>query len=292
MSKRLIALILVTMIFTTSFTGNVYAKSDTAADAESDEVVDTERYLTVDEICELIRDCLLKRKETITITMNGETYSKLTREDVVEMATNIDEKNTSKDGDYLLYSLRAWSSVWRTTGLGYIESATLTLGFSYHTTLKQEKKLDAKIKSVLDSLKLEGKSDYSKVKAVHDYIIKRVSYDFSGEKYSAYNALIDKSSVCQGYASLAYRMFLEAGIDCRIIGASNHVWNIVKVDGKWYNIDLTWDDPNKSTGPQVKYDYFLKNSADFKDHAGYNTIMTKEFTAKYPIAKNSYKFKK
>ncbi len=281
-NKKILALIFV--IIFTSFLVNLDVVT---VDAKSSDI-------TVDDVYKIIRDNLLKHKETFTIEMNSDTYSKLSNEDdVIQMATDIDQKDTSKDGDYLMYSLIGWRYSWEfKKGGGYIEKASLTVNVLYSSTLKQEKMVDTKIKSVLDSLKLEGKSDYSKVKAIHDYIIKRVSYDFTYEKYSAYNALIEKSSVCRGYASAAYRMFTDAGIECRIIGTVDHTWNIVKVNGKWYNIDLTWDDPNKSKGPQVIYDYFLKNAAGFKDHAGYKEIMTKEFTSKYPIAKDSYKLKK
>lgn len=280
MNKKIVALIFVIILI--SFSDNVAAKSDT----------------TVDDVYKIVRDNLLKHKETFTIDMDSDTYSQLSNgDDVILMATDIDQKDTSKDGDYLLYSLSSWGRKWEftwefTSGGRYLESASLTVNAVYSSTLKQEKKVDTKIKSVLDSLKLEGKSDYTKVKAIHDYIIKRVSYDFTYEKYSAYNALIEKSSVCRGYVSLAYRMFTDAGIECRIIGTLDHAWNIVKVNGKWYNIDLTWDDPNRSKGPQVIYDYFLKNAASFRDHTGYKEIMTKEFTAKYPIAKDSYKLEK
>ncbi|MDF2513814.1 MAG: Transglutaminase-like superfamily [Herbinix sp.] len=292
MNKKIVALIFV--IIFTSFSDNVDAKSDTTVDAKSDITIDAKSDITVDDVYKIIRDNLLKHKETFTIDMNSDTYSQLSNgDDVILMATDIDQKDTSKDGDYLLYSLSSWGRRWKFTwGGGYLESASLTVDVVYSSTLKQEKKVDTKIKSVLDSLKLEGKSDYSKVKAIHDYIIKRVSYDFTYEKYSAYNALIEKSSVCRGYVSLAYRMFTDAGIECRIIGTLDHAWNIVKVNGKWYNIDLTWDDPNRSKGPQVIYDYFLKNAASFRDHTGYKEIMTKEFTAKYPIAKDSYKLEK
>lgn len=306
MRKKLLALLFVIILITSS-SENVFARSYIAVDADSDiaededipmeddedsDIEEDEIYDSVDDVCKVVRDMLLNHEEYIRIAMTLDTYNQL-EDDVILLATAIDKKDTSKDGDYLMYSISGWSFYREHTYIDEnTETITLNMRMGYHTTLKQEKKVDTMIKSVLKSLKLEGKSDYTKVKAIHDYIIKRVSYDFTLEKYSAYNALIDKSSVCQGYASLAYRMFTEAGIKCRIIGADSHLWNIVKVDGKWYNIDLTWDDPNTSKGPQVKYTYFLKNSKGFKDHTGYDKIMTKEFKKKYPIAKESYKLKK
>ena len=59
-------------------------------------------------------------------------------------------------------------------------------------------------------------------------------------KYTAYAAMINKTAVCQGYASLLYRLLLECGVDCRVVtgygNGGRHAWNIVEVDGKYYNV--------------------------------------------------------
>ncbi|MFR8181399.1 MAG: transglutaminase domain-containing protein [Dorea sp.] len=77
--------------------------------------------------------------------------------------------------------------------------------------------------------------------------VTRVSYDYTNldddtyiQKYTAYAALIDKTAVCQGYASLLYRMVLDAGVDARVISGDAggpHAWNIVRLNGKYYNLD-------------------------------------------------------
>ena len=211
--------------------------------------------------------------------------------DLYDAVVALDDKSTSKDADYMNLSVDRWQWQWNYNPLG--TTATLKCTIAYRTTLAQEQKVDAKIKSVLKSLKLENKSDYKKVKAIHDYIINLVSYDQSFVKHSAYNALIDKSSVCEGYAAAAYRMFTDSGISSRIItGVANggsHAWNIVKVNGKWYNIDLTWDDPIMSNGSQVlEYNYFLKSDADFSDHTRDAEYRTTTFYKTYPIASKSY----
>ncbi len=94
----------------------------------------------------------------------------------------------------------------------------------------------------------------------------------------------------------AYRMFTEAGLECRIItgkgNGEDHAWNIVKVNGKWYNIDLTWDDPVSSDGKaMLVYDCFLKSTKDFKGHKRDAEYKTEEFVKAYPISKTSYKMK-
>jgi transglutaminase/protease-like cytokinesis protein 3 len=254
--------------------------------------VSAQKYSTKDEVYNVIIDNLLAHKETFTIRTSVKALNQIGKNtDLFEAVLALDDEQTSKDADYLGVSVSSWRQSWSWSSLG--GTATLTFKAVYRTTLKQENKVDAKIKSVLDNLKLENASDYKKVKAIHDYIVKRVSYDQTLKKHSAYNALINKSSVCEGYAAAAYRMLTDLGIECRIItgvaGGGPHAWNIVQVDGTWYNLDLTWDDPITNTGEQVlRYDYFLKNDEEFSDHIRDEEYNTQEFLNAYPIAEESY----
>ncbi len=250
-------------------------------------------YTTKSAVYNTIKKNMLSRNKEFTIVMNKSVMNQIGRNtDLFSKVAVLDDKNTSKDGDYLKLSVSSWKSSWKWSSSG--DTASLTFSAVYRTTLKQEKQLDTKITSILKALKLENKTDYEKVKAIHDYIIKKTSYDQTLKKHSAYNALIDNSAVCEGYTMAAYRLFTEAGISSRVItgtaGGGAHSWNIVKVDGKWYNIDLTWDDPVTETGePMLRYTYFLKNSKDFNDHTRDSRYKTKAFIKKYPIAEKSYK---
>ena len=69
-------------------------------------------------------------------------------------------------------------------------------------------------------------------------------------------------SNCNGYALAFYLIIDECGILCDYVAGYNHAWNIVKLNGLWYNIDVTWDDTNN----KINYDYFLKGKADWKGH--------------------------
>lgn len=135
------------------------------------------------------------------------------------------------------------------------------------------------IRNIANSLKFDGMSDYDKLLLAHDYITDNCAYylvqknnssyygdDFS---YNAYGTLVFKEAVCQGY-SLAYIALLkELGYNpdnIKTINSTtlNHMWNFVKLNGKWYHIDSTWDDPisknydMKDLSKQVTYhDYFL-----------------------------------
>lgn len=275
MSKKIIAFI--SIIIVLSIPINATAKT----------------YTKEADVYQLIKKNLMSHQGEFSIEMDTDTMDEIGRDtELMDIVTALDDKDTSKDYDYLKLAMSNWSTEW---SWSYQRGkATLTLSVVYRSTLKQEQTLDTKLDRVRKALDLEDTSDYKKVKAIHDYIIKRVSYDQTYRNHTAYNALINKSSVCEGYALAAYRMFVDAGIECRIItGTANggsHAWNIVKVDGKWYNIDLTWDDPIMSNGEQVlRYDYFLKNTKEFKDHSRDLEFNTKAFLKAYPIAKNSYK---
>lgn len=275
MAKRLLVLVMIFVLMGIP----VYANAET--------------YPTKDKIYSTIKDNLIAHKSGFTINMSVQTMNELRAgEDLMYTVFDLDDTSTSKDFDYLKMNVNSWKESWKWSNMA--GTASLTLSVVYATTLSQESQVDAKIVSILDYLNLDEKTDYQKVKAIHNYIIKRVSYDKSLSKHSAYNALINKSAVCEGYSLAAYRLFTEAGLENRIItgtaGGGAHSWNIVKVNGKWFNIDLTWDDPIRSDGKQtLTYDYFLKNSKDFSDHTRDSEYSTPEFLKLYPITKYSVK---
>ena len=92
----------------------------------------------------------------------------------------------------------------------------------------------------------EDWTDLEKVLFLHDYIVQHVEYEKTEpySKYNAYDALIGKEAVCNGYA-LAYTYLLSlAGIDSEVVISDTmcHAWNIVRLDGQYYYVDTTWDD--------------------------------------------------
>ena len=169
---------------------------------------------------------------------------------------------------------------------------------SFYTTKAQEDKVTKAVADSLKQLNLNEKSDYEKVRAINDEICGRVQYDTVNEnndeyklKHTAYAALIDGKAVCQGYTSLFYRMALEAGLDCRIItgqgnngtGWGAHAWNIVKVDGQYYYIDVTWNDSLSSDK------YFLIGKDEFEtDHNADDEFKNDDFTKAYPVSAKKY----
>ncbi|SDA12400.1 Transglutaminase-like superfamily protein [Ruminococcus sp. YE71] len=111
-------------------------------------------------------------------------------------------------------------------------------------------------------------SDYEKLCYIHDTIIFGCQYEPSApDAHSAYGALIGGKAVCEGYAK-AFSLICElSGITALPVsgiavspesGSQPHMWNKVLLDGEWYNVDVTWDDPTGSDDPlNIRYDYLL-----------------------------------
>lgn len=100
-------------------------------------------------------------------------------------------------------------------------------------------------------------SDYEKVKAAHDFIINRTIYDLSYLQTDISVFLIEGRGVCNGYARTFKYLMDRLGVPVIFLESSDHAWNLVCVDGKWYQIDTTWDDPVLEDGTQLlNYTYF------------------------------------
>lgn len=125
---------------------------------------------------------------------------------------------------------------------------------------------------------------YNQIKLVHDYIISNTKYDQDMDNnniYTAYGALKERIAVCEGYAKAFKYILDDLGIPCVIAcgvarnsngETESHAWNYVKIDGGWYAVDCTWDDPVIIGSGYISQDvykrYFLKGSLDFfQDHA-------------------------
>ena len=108
---------------------------------------------------------------------------------------------------------------------------------------------------------------------IHDTICDMCTYDTDAElNQSAYSALVLGKTVCAGYARAFQVVCQELGLTCYYItgtaSGGDHAWNIVSIDGDFYNVDLTWDDSiSESYGSSV-YTYFnLTDSAISADHS-------------------------
>ena len=105
--------------------------------------------------------------------------------------------------------------------------------------------------------------DIEKLLTVYDRIIMMSHYDYTFEKRTAKDLLLDGETVCQGYASVFYAASTRLGIPCGFVFSEemNHVWNAVCIDDTWYHVDLTWDDTSYENSLRVTHEYFLKSNS-------------------------------
>lgn len=147
------------------------------------------------------------------------------------------------------------------------------ISVGYDTTMDEkawQRGVDAALASVDP-----GMSDLQKAIVLHDYLTINCEYDqeaastgdlFSGS-FSTYGVFAERTAVCQGYA-LAYKYLLnQLGIECYMVNSDemNHAWNLVKLDGQYYQVDVTWDDPVWDLVGRACHNYMFLSDATFQD---------------------------
>ena len=152
----------------------------------------------------------------------------------------------------------------------HIETTYNSLGSVTMTIVKAYSKeditmLNEAIDQLYDKLVIEGNTVEQNIKNVHDYIINNTKYDKS-RKYgdsiyrsdTAYGALYEGYAVCGGYSDTMALFLNRMNVPNFKISSDLHVWNAVYLNGKWVNLDLTWDDPISIDGQNyLEYDFFL-----------------------------------
>ena len=128
---------------------------------------------------------------------------------------------------------------------------------------KEDRKIYDKAKSVLRKALKDGMSDLEKETAIYSWIVNHVNYDWTHQdrmketpraSFTPYGGLVNRKAVCLGYATTFQLLCDLAGVDCiTVVGAahsssSDHGWNMVRLDGKWYCVDVTWDANHREQG--------------------------------------------
>lgn len=138
-----------------------------------------------------------------------------------------------------------------------------------HTYSKEEaNKLNDIVNTFLNEHDISNLSTRDKIKEIHDYIIDKSEYDtlktknINDKTYksnTAYGVLVEGFGICSGYSD-AMKLFLDKlNIINYKVSNDQHIWNLVYLDGEWYHLDLTWDDP-VSDKNITRDNYFLITS--------------------------------
>lgn len=166
------------------------------------------------------------------------------------------------------------------------------------------------VRSVVAEINKTATNDFEKVKLAHDITALLISYDaasfWSGNlpPQDYFTVLKTGKSVCEGYANVFLEFCNQLKIECKKVSGyargvgfnllteqanieSNHAWNMVKIDEKWYLVDCTWDSGymnGKVSKQEYKTDWLFTKpehfiNSHFPDNARYQLISPELSTA-------------
>ncbi len=148
------------------------------------------------------------------------------------------------------------------TGKNYVASVI----FSYSMTQSEYSSATNQVNTWIEkinSLTAPTFTDREYALFFHDYLCANYEYDTSFAVHDIYTFIKSGQGVCQSY-TYAYTVLLKSvGIEVSWASSTemNHMWNLVKLDGKWYHIDVTWDDPVGLVPGVAMHTYFMKSDA-------------------------------
>ena len=210
-----------------------------------------------------IHEALLNRQESISIS----AYN-ITEDEIDLLYTSV--LNTDPELFYVERTFRI-----SVTSNGYISKLLPAYDADQYSEADSDvfRAKGREIVAMLD----EDWTDLEKVLFLHDYIVQHVEYEKTEpySKYNAYDALIGKEAVCNGYA-LAYTYLLSlAGFDSEVVVSDTmcHAWNIVRLDEQYYYVDTTWDDHGNCYArcAYCDHDNFLLNRSDLEKAGHYGS---------------------
>lgn len=253
------------------------SQSDSTEPSEGEAI--TAEVITISDEDDLLRafhdvydatGTYLEFKAENGVVLDGEKlqdiYTTLQREDPIDVS-----------------GVKEWT--WGCQGDVYI--ITFTYDFPVDELIRIKKDTRQLVKDATANIDTENKTEYEIVYAVNEYLCDTVDYPAS-EPYepvthTAYGALKNGIAVCEGYACAVKLLLNEFSVVCDIqvgdcVEGGGHAWNLVQVDGEWYQMDVTWND-----GSSSRTDYFLVTDDYMKksrtwDEADYPTTPSIAYT--------------
>lgn len=284
---RFIIPVFCVLVLTAGVSGCSRARQNTLSD----------RISNNEEIVLAVRKGLREHSRELTVRFSYDRnildeLTALSEEWIEEALTETDDP---AEGDYIRYQYGGYKNSCRYEIVDGAYNYTVTITPTYYCHHSQEIALEEKLKEVMADFHFDDTTtDYEKVSAIYDYVCRNVRYDRWNLRHpgatlrsTAYSALVRHKATCQGYSVLLYRMLREAGLHSRIITGTSkedslHAWNIVELDGKYYNLDATWD------AGKEEYDYFLKGTKTFGDHTADEDFRSRAFRKQYSLSKTDY----
>ncbi|MBQ4395885.1 MAG: hypothetical protein II828_00010 [Clostridia bacterium] len=285
-AKKLTAL-LIAALMTVTMAGTAFAASDKNADDQAPpteplafrtEEVEIQTYLAGAsypmELLKTIRDAMMNGTAD-----NIDIYDyRIAPSEVSDLLAAV------RDAYPMEYAAMGVSRYgWSYSG-GVIYSLSLYENANFDDNLTAAQRYDKLCKIVNPVVKkASGMSNYEKVICIHDWLVLNSQYDETYERSTAYQLLTEGTAVCQGYAD-SFKLFMDLlGVPSLVISSNdmNHAWNMVKLGGQWYHIDVTWDDPVPDKAGVTRYTHTLLNDSEItaEDHYGWSADVTSSSTA-------------
>ena len=248
---------------------------------------DIEYAESIEAAAELLRQQMIMRNGLISVYYRGEYVEGMSKP-ILDAALAYDDSLPGMAGDYLRYN---YSRLIRRAYKGK-DYYRFEYEFSYLSSYEQELAVEEKVQEILSELNIYDSDRETQIRSIYTYVTGNVKYDNmiyeTFNVHSAYAAAIEGKAVCQGYSLLLYRLLQEIGIKNRMVageaGGVGHVWNIVEMDGRWYNLDATWD-----WGASDNFSWFLRGSESFDNtHRRSSEYLTEAFCQRYIMSEKDY----
>ena len=177
---------------------------------------------------------------------------------------------------YKISYYKIGSYIWVEPIYVYTEEEFLKIKFKINSMLKP---FEEKLKTMPTSLERE--------RYIHKYLMSNVKYKYNSDKddtrcHNILGVFIDKEAVCDGISKAFKHLCDLARINSNVIlgdswneyeSKQSHAWNMVKINKKWYHIDVTWDINLAERFKYVRYDYFNLRECDIlRDHRNFEKL--------------------
>ncbi len=193
--------------------------------------------------------------------------------------------------DYNLYDISSYNISVTAKGTVRKDISTITYIFTYSPNYRiirayEDKSLLqvltgdelaalARAYEITDEIITGDMTDYEKELAIHDYIVANYQYDVDAvtntdanvvRTHSITGMLLDGKGVCEAYSNTFMLLCRMSGLNCTlasgVLDGSKHQWNIIELNGEYYNVDLTSDDPVPDKAGRVRYNCFNLNDEE------------------------------
>ncbi len=159
----------------------------------------------------------------------------------------------------------------------YDTSGKVNLSFSYLYDDDMVRETENFLNEVIENSIHEDMTSIEKMKAFHDYIIQYSEYDNNYEQEldlygkglhqsnTAYGLYKNKIAICSGYADTMALLLDRIGVENFKVASKTHIWNVVKIDGVYYHIDATWDDPTNNVFGTLSDKFFMVSTETLQE---------------------------